>query len=71
MLKITLLILQNQQPLVILFSRFVNITHTPTTYCCFHIFTFTTSFQVAASPLSLQVLPHISLRKEATSTNDH
>lgn len=50
MLKITLLILQNQHPLVILFSSFVNITHTPTTYCCFHIFTFTTSFQIAPSP---------------------
>lgn len=52
MLQINLLILQNHQPLVILFSSFVNATSALTASCCSQIFTVTSSFQTASSSLS-------------------
>lgn len=71
MLQINLLILRNHEPLVILFSSFVNVTPTCTASCYSQIFTVTSSFQTAPSSLSLNVLHHISPRKRETSRNDH
>lgn len=71
MLQRNLLILQNHQPLVILFSSFVNVTPTRTASCYAQIFAVTSSFQTASSSLSLNVLHHISPRKREISRNDH